>query len=166
MTKILATAEQLVEIIAMRTRKMTWEQIAKKGAFTMSQLKVIRKTQLKVARPDLVLNIGPAKGENRYANRASTISLSVESVLVEYFNDANNWSGSPLVHDWKATKSGLMKLIKMGLVSEILVDNGERWVVFTEAGRQEAIKRGFCVVDWSLTPEAERQAWLANRDAA
>lgn len=151
MTKLLATAEELNVIIAMREKKATWETIAKNTSFTLSQLKVIRKEQLKVTRPDLVLNIGPVKGENRYANRTSTTSLDVWAVFEEYASDANNWGGTPLVYDWKATKSGLMKLVKMGLVRDIMVDAGERWVMFSEAGRQEAIKRGHCVVDWSLT---------------
>lgn len=70
------------------------------------------------------------------------------ALFLEYARDAGNWSGTPLVGGnvggSKEDRGNLTQLKKAGLVTTD-ESEGNRWLIFTQAGRELAREHGFMI---------------------
>jgi len=79
--------------------------------------------------------------------QTETLQITERSleVFLAYANDADNWSGSPLVGGnvggSKEERGNLTQLKQAGLITTSR-DEGETWVHFTEAGFELAAQHG------------------------
>ena len=77
----------------------------------------------------------------------ASINLTKRSIdlFVEYAEDADNWSGMPLVGGnvggSKEDRGNLTQLKKAGLI-ETFVDEGCTWIIFTDMGKEYAAALG------------------------
>lgn len=72
------------------------------------------------------------------------------ALFLDYANDAGNWSGQPLVGGnvggSKEERGNLTQLKKAGLI-ETFKDEGETWIIFTDAGIELAAQHGISEYD-------------------
>ena len=71
------------------------------------------------------------------------------NLFLAYANDADNWSGTPLVGGnvggSKEERGNLTQLKQAGLITTF-VDEGCTWVKFTEAGRKLAAEHNISII--------------------
>jgi hypothetical protein len=66
------------------------------------------------------------------------VTPAMKTLFLTLWNDAGNWSGTPLMDDNSKSASGvLLNLKKVGLVTTF-TDEGQVWVDFTDAGKEYA----------------------------
>jgi hypothetical protein len=80
---------------------------------------------------------------NQQNNKEESMKLTERSkqLFLEYAGDAPNWSGNPLVGGnvggSKEDRGNLTQLKKAGLITTF-VDEGQTWIIFTQAGKEFA----------------------------
>lgn len=73
-----------------------------------------------------------------------SLTQETKRVFLAYAKDAGNWNGTPLVDGSKAERGNLTHLKRAGLV-ETFVDDGHKWLTFTEAGKAVALANGITI---------------------
>ena len=63
----------------------------------------------------------------------ANMTPATKALFVTFAEDADNWSGTPLLDITAAERGNLSDLKKRGLV-KTMRDEGCDWVIFTEAG--------------------------------